>query len=85
MREHHRSRSARNPVHRVMLGDPEAVAPDALGGARQFGGGGEGFGERAALAHGDKIEHGKSGHAGGSCSSVAGAGVSAGGGPSWAR
>ena len=60
----------------MMLGHPEPLAAERLGGAGEIGGGGEGLAERAAFADRDEIEHGKLGHAGGSSCLTGAAGPS---------
>ena len=56
VREDHRCRPARDALHGVMLGNPEPFAAGRFGGAGEAGGGGEGFLQRAALAHRNEVE-----------------------------
>ncbi len=62
MCEHHRGRSARDAIHCMVLGHPEALAACTFGDAGEAGGGGEGFFQRAALAHRHQIEDREGGH-----------------------
>ncbi len=70
-----RRRPAGNPVHPVVLSDPEPPVARRLGRAGQTGGTGQGFGHGPAFTDGDQVKDGERYHRP----------DGAGSGPNWSR